>query len=374
MSRSTFPADPSTPDAPAPPSGWLTANLVAQMALGLLAMTICLPSMQDWPATFGASQAQVQITFSAFVAAYGGLQLVHGPLSDRVGRKPVLLAGLVLCVAGSLLAALASELWMLVLGRIVQGAGSAAGMVVGRAMVQDLFIGPGRTRMMAFVGMTMGVCPPTAMLIGGQLHVRLGWQANFVLMGVLASALCVAAWRYLPNTRPDEAARSRGWGELMAGYLTLARQPVFLLYVAILGSATATFYAYLGGAPLVLARYAVTPESIGLYIMAIPVSYIVGNALTTRLIHWRGERFIMRAGQLCSFVGLGLVLVLALARVQSPLALSLPLILLGIGHGLLVPPVLAGTVSVMPLLAGSAAAVAGLMQQMTGALGGFVVG
>src|SRR5689334_9425481 len=91
-------------------SPWLTANLIAQLAFGLLAMSICLPSMQDWPATFGASQASVQLTLSAFIAAYGGLQLVWGPWSDRIGRKPLLLAGLVLSCAGSLLAAFAPSL------------------------------------------------------------------------------------------------------------------------------------------------------------------------------------------------------------------------------------------------------------------------
>lgn len=134
--------------------GWLIATLVAQLAFGLVAMTICLPSMQDWPALFGASQARVQLTFSGFIAAYGILQLVYGPLSDRVGRKPVLMAGLALACIGSLLAAFAPDLTMLTLARVLQGAGSAAGMVVGRAMVQDLFSGRDRTRMMAFIGMT----------------------------------------------------------------------------------------------------------------------------------------------------------------------------------------------------------------------------
>src|SRR5205085_10264133 len=193
----------SSDSIPAPRhSPWLTANLIAQLAFGLLAMTICLPSMQDWPATFGASQAGVQLTLSAFIATYGGLQLVWGPWSDRVGRKPLLLAGLVLAAAGSVLATLATDLAVLTLGRMVQGAGCAAGMVVSRAMVQDLFTGNERTRVMAFVGMTMGVCPPLATLVGGQLHVALGWQANFVLITVLAVVLLFAAWRGLPAVKP----------------------------------------------------------------------------------------------------------------------------------------------------------------------------
>jgi DHA1 family bicyclomycin/chloramphenicol resistance-like MFS transporter len=108
--------------------------------------------------------------------------------------------------------------------------------------------------------------------------------------------------------------------------------------------------------------------------MMIPIPYMAGNFLTSRLIRSRGERFLMRLGQVGTLGGLLVMLALAVAGVNTPLAFAMPLILLGIGHGLLMPPALAGTVSLVPALAGSAAAVAGLLQQLTGALGGYVVG
>jgi len=367
-----------TPDSTPPPRrGWLTINLVLQLAFGLLSMTICLPSMQDWPAQFVASQASVQLTFSLYVAAYGGLQLVYGPLSDRLGRKPILMLGLSLALAGSLLAALAPNLMVLVLARALQGAGSAAGMVVGRAMVQDLFHGAERTRMMAYIGIAMGLCPPLATLLGGQLHVWLGWQANFVLMAVMALVLLVSAWRVLPArsaTPPQAVGQALGLGKLLDAYARLLREPAFLLYVTILATSTATFYAFLAGAPLVLGGYGVGPAQIGWYIMAIPFPYVVGNVLTSRLIHRIGDSGLMHLGQTSVLCGLGLLLALGLAGWHTPLAFVLPLVLLGLGHGLLAPSVLAGTVGLVPTLAGSAAAVGGLMQQLTGALGGYVVG
>jgi DHA1 family bicyclomycin/chloramphenicol resistance-like MFS transporter len=184
---------------------WLIANLLGQIAFGLLAMTICLPSMQEWGAIFQADQAAVQLTFSAYVVAYGGLQLVYGPLSDRHGRKNVLLVGLALAGIGSLLAALSPDLPSLTAARFLQGAGAAATMVVGRSMVQDLFQGAERTRVMAYIGMVLGMCPPLATVIGGQLHVRLGWQSNFVLMTSLAALMFLAAWRGLPARPPLRA-------------------------------------------------------------------------------------------------------------------------------------------------------------------------
>jgi DHA1 family bicyclomycin/chloramphenicol resistance-like MFS transporter len=358
----------------APRHAWLMANLVGQLAFGLLAMTICIPSMQDWPATFHASQAAVQLTFSGFVAAYGGLQLVFGPLSDRVGRKPVLVFGLVLALAGSLLAALAPDLGMLTLARVLQGAGSAAGMVTSRAMVQDLFDGPERTKMMAVIGMSMGLCPPIATVLGGQLHVRLGWQSNFWLMSALAGVLLLAAWRNLPARAAAAPPPQGAVRALVSGYGRLLREPAFLLYVAMLSSGTAAFYTFLGGAPIVLKSYGVTPDRIGFYIMFVPFAYIAGNLLTTRLIRSHGDRTILRWGQAITITGLACMLLLGLWGPATPLAMALPLMLLGVGHGLLVPPTLAGTVGLIPVLAGSAAAVAGLMQQLTGAAAGLVVG
>jgi DHA1 family bicyclomycin/chloramphenicol resistance-like MFS transporter len=359
---------------PTPSPTLLTVNLVGQLAFGLLAMTICLPSMQEWGAIFGASQAAVQLSFSGFVVAYGCLQLLYGPLSDRLGRKKILLVGLSLAGAGSVLGALAPDLPTLIAARVLQGAGSAAGMVVGRAMVQDLFEGPQRTRVMAYVGMAMGLCPPLATVVGGELHVRWGWQANFVLIAVLAVACFVAAWRGLPSHTRATAVQPHWLRAMGTAYARLAREPAFLLYVAILAMTTGTFYTFLAGAPIVLGSYGVRPDGVGYYIMCVPLAYIVGNYITSHLVHRVGERRMMLAGHAFNLGALTLLLGLGLAGVNTPLAFSLPLILMGLGHGFLVPPALVGTVSLLPALAGAAAAVAGLAQQLVGALGGYTVG
>lgn len=351
------------------------ALIVAQLGYGLLAMLLCIPSMPDWASLFGESQAHVQLAFSAYVVAYGGMQLVYGPASDRLGRRRVLLAGLALATLGSALAALAPTLWLLVAARVLQGAGAAAGMVIGRALVQDFFQGPERTRVLAYVGMAMGVMPPTATLLGGQLHVHLGWQANFVLSAVLGAMLWLTAWRALaPDAPPAQAGAGSAWRAAAAAYARLARESAFVRYALVMAMATATFYAFLGGAPLVLRRWGVGPEGVGLYIMCVPLSYIIGNFLTSRWVHRLGEAGLMAWGQGFTLAGAALIPALAWGGVDHPLALALPLLVLGLGHGLLVPPTLAGTVGLVPALAGSAAAVAGVAQQVLGAAGGWAVG
>jgi DHA1 family bicyclomycin/chloramphenicol resistance-like MFS transporter len=352
----------------------LIANVLAQISFGLLAMTLCLPSMQEWGAFFDTRQADVQLTFSGYVVAYGALQLVYGPLSDRHGRKPILMLGLVVAGLASVMAALATDIATLTAARVLQGAGSAASMVVSRSMVQDLFTGPQRTRVMAYIGMALGMCPPLATLIGGQIHVRYGWQTNFVLLAVLAAVLLLAAWWGLPRVAKPAPAPGHWLRAMLSAYARLLREPRFLLYVAILAATTATFYAFLAGAPIVLKGYGIGPDGIGWFIMAVPVSYILGNFMTSRLIAQAGESRVMAWGQALTLGGLVVMLALGLGGVQTALAVALPLLLLGLGHGLLNPPALAGTVGVLPALAGSAAAVAGLMQQLTGATGGYLVG
>jgi len=273
------------------------------------------------------------------------------------------------------MAMLSNNILTLTMARVLQGAGSAATMVVGRSMVQDLFEGPARIRVMAYIGMTLGLCPPLASLIGGQIHVRLGWQSNFAILAALALVLLLAAWRGLPDHRPVHASDNSHWlrGMLLA-YGRLAHAPSFLLYVVVLATTTAAFYVFLGGAPIVLGSYGIGPDGIGWFIMAVPLAYIVGNFLTSRLIQRVGEQRMMRWGQAATLSGITLMLVLGLVGTRSPLAVALPLLLTGFGHGLINPPALAGTVGVIPALAGSAAAVAGLMQQLTGAAGGYLIG
>ena len=352
----------------------LIANLIAQISFGLIAMTICLPSMQEWGRIFQATQAEVQLTFSFYAVAYGGFQLLYGPLSDRYGRKHVLLIGLLLALLGSVACAVSTDLLMLSIARALQGAGSAAGMVIGRSMVQDLFQGAERTRVMAYIGMALGLCPPIASIIGGQIHVHVGWQGNFVLVAVLSAVLIWTTWRGLPMLVTATAHDAHWLDHMIAAYRRLVRERDFLLYVVILAMTTSTFYIFLAGAPVVLSSYGVGPEGVGWYIMFVPITYIGGNFITSHLIHRVGERQMMILGQVAAISSLCLLLLLGLLGVNSPWAFTLPLMLLGLGHGFLNPPALAGTVGVIPALAGSAAAVAGLMQQLTGAVGGALVG
>ncbi|MFM1988673.1 MAG: hypothetical protein RJA99_1630 [Pseudomonadota bacterium] len=350
------------------------ALLVALVAYGLVTMTLCLPSMQEWGTILDASPGAVQLTFSVYVLAYGALQLFFGPLSDRVGRRPLMLVGLVVAGLASVAGAFATGIGALVAARALQGVGCAACAVLGRAAIQDAFDGPARTRVMAQVGMAMGLCPPLATVVGGQLHARIGWQANFVLLALLAGLLALAVLRVLPA----DAARPRGdghWlGAMGASCARLSRERSFVLNVVVLSMSVGAFYAFLAAAPLVLKAYGVGPADVGFYVMVVPLSYVFGNFLTSRLARHGRDMRMRAAGQVLTLAGIVLMIGLALAGLRSGYAFTAPLVLLGIGHGLLMPPTLGATIGTLPALAGAAAGIAGVAQQFVGAFGGYAVG
>lgn len=354
-------------------SGWLIANLVAQIAFGFFAMAICIPSMQEWKELLNTSQASVQLSFSAFIVAFAVGLLVWGPLSDQYGRRRMLAGGAVIAGLASIAAALATGIEMLTLARIVQGIGASAGGVVARAMVQDQFDGSERTRVMAYIGAAMGLSPVVSSLLGGYIHVTLGWQANFYLIAGL-SVLLMFLIRALPGRRLDhQLGPATIWG-VVGGFGQLIRDRRFRACTLLSAGAFGAFLTFMAGSPVVLGGFGVGPEHVGLYIMAAPLCYIVGNLMTTRLVGRFSESQLMSIGYGLSMMSLALVVLTQVIYMPTALAFVLPMTLFGLGNGLTVPTSLVGTVGAIPALAGSAAALAGLTQQLSGALGSFLVG
>ena len=356
------------------PSTGIVITLMAMIAFGLGSMTICLPSMSEWGRYFSEEQSFVQLTFSAFVIAYGFSQVIYGPLSDLYGRRKVALVGFSIALFGSLLASVAENITILIVGRFIQGAGAASGMVIGRAMIQDYFDGKDRARMMAYIGMVMGLCPPLAIIIGGQIHVLFDWRSTFLFISFFGAVVTVAIYKFLPARQKEEIPENNWFTELLSAYKMLLKNPAYLAYVGVVAMSTSAFYIFLTGLPLLLAKNHVGPAMIGWYVAVIPLTYILGNFLASRLLKITSESNLLAAGLTLSLAGPTIVLVFSQIGLTSPLFVTLPLTLMGLGHGLLMPPALAGTVGMIPSIAGAAAGGAGLAQQLAGATGGYVVG
>jgi DHA1 family bicyclomycin/chloramphenicol resistance-like MFS transporter len=350
------------------------AILVAVTATGPLALNILMPSMPGLPAVFGTDYATVQLTLSLYLIGLAGAQLIYGPLSDRYGRRPVLLAGLGVFLLGSTTGALADSISMVIAGRVLQAVGGCAGMVLGRAIVRDLYERDRAASVIAYVTMAMVVAPMLSPLFGGFLDDWLGWRATFWFVALYGTVVVVFCFWLLGETHRTRLPFPGATGMLFS-YLRLLRSPLFIGYALGISFASASFFAFLGGAPYVMIEIMGRPPSeYGLYFMMGGAGYMSGNFISGRVSTRFGVERMFTAGAVITFFGALTMLVGALAGVLTPLALFGPMMISAIGNGLSLPNGFAGAVSVDPRITGAASGLAGFLQMGLGASASFLVG
>lgn len=358
----------------APPQRPPIAILVAVTAIGPLALNILMPSMPGLPAVFDTDYATVQLTLSLYLVAIAGAQLVYGPLSDRYGRRPVLLAGLVLFLFGTLVCALADSIATVLVGRVLQAVGGCAGMVLGRAIVRDLYERDRAASVLAYVTMAMVVAPMLAPLIGGFLDDWLGWRANFWFVAGYGAIVVVAAYLVLGETNRARLPLP-GVEGLITSYARLLRSPLFRGYAFGVSFSSAGFFAFLGGAPYVMIEVMGRPASeYGLYFMMGAAGYMTGNFISGRASTRVGIDRMFVIGVGLTLAGSLVMLGLALAGVLTPLALFGPMVISAIGNGLSLPNGVAGALSVDPRIIGASSSLSGFLQMSVGAAASMLVG
>ena len=357
-----------TPTAP-------IALLVTLMVASQVAITIFLPSLPAMAADLGTSQALAQMTVSAYLGTFALAQLVIGPLSDAIGRRTPLLAGLILFTIGGLACALAPNITFLISARIVQAVGGCTCIVISRAIVRDTTDGPAATRAMAYLGMSLAVAPMVAPLIGGQLEARFGWQSNFLATALLGAGALVATMLTLKETLPPAARKLTRPGLLAIAYMRLSRMTRFMGYSLTTGAMGATFQAFIAGTPVAfIVVMGVSPEEFGFFILAAPAGYIIGNFISSRLAKRVSRTRMIWIGSMLSIAGTGAMVALALTGHDTPYTLLLPAFVYSWGSGFVVPNSLAGALTaVEPAAAGSAAALGGFIQMGAGFLSTLVV-
>ena len=341
--------------------------LVAVTAMGPLALNIFMPSMPVMPRLFNTDYATVQLTLSLFLVGLAVAQLLYGPLADRYGRRPLLLIGIALFLVGSLLALFAVSIEMLIVGRLIQAVGGCSGLVLGRAIVRDLHERDKAASVIAYMTMAMVVAPMLGPLFGGYLHDWFGWRASFVLVAVFAAIVFIAGLLLVGETLPAPQPLP-GITGLLTAYGGLLRRPVFRGYAGQTAFSTAGFFAFLGGAPYVVVEIMDRPpREYGVYFVLTAVGYMFGNFVSGRLAQRAGIDRMLGAGAVLSFFGTVAMTAFGIAGVLTPLALFGPMVLFSVGNGLTVPNGIAGSISVDPLVAGTASGLTGFLQMSIGA-------
>ena len=367
---------PPTEAGPLPARRWSTAALMALLAaitaLAPFSLQIFLPALPAIQASFAVAPGIVQLALSLSILANAVANLAYGPLSDRFGRRPVLLVGLAAFIAGSLGCALAPSIELLIGARVVQSIGGAAGMVLARAIVRDLYDRERSASIIAYLTMAMVVAPMLAPTIGAVLLDVASWRAIFVLATGIGVALSWPILAMLAETRSPEARRI---GSTFAGAGTLLRSGQFWSYVLQSTFGISVFFAFISGAPYFMMNVLGRPATeYGLWFILVSAAFMAGNLVAGRFSARIGLDRMVLAGALLALTGAGLALALLLGGAWTPLALFGPMMAAGLGNGFSVPNAQAGAVSVDPLLAGTASGIAGFSQMFVAALVSQAVG
>ena len=355
-------------------SGLVIAVLIAVATLNSLSINMIVPALPSMASGLATDFASVQLTLSSYLFATAVAQLVHGPLSDKFGRRPVLMTGMLLYILASVICLVATSVWFVILGRILQGVGAAAGFALGRAIVRDLYEREKAASMLGYITMGFSLAPMVAPLIGGLISDHLGWRLIFLFLTGVGCTLLFITWAALPETRKPMPEGETRIG-FFASFAILATVPAFWAYALTTGFMTAVFFAFLGGTPYVaMTLFGMSGTDYGLYFVFVPIGFFIGNFFTARLTMRVGSGRLMRIGNLVSLAASISSLLLLASGWLHPIALFAPIYLIGLANGLSSNNSIAGAVSVRPHLAGAASGIAGSFQIGFGAVATVIIG
>jgi MFS transporter, DHA1 family, multidrug resistance protein len=351
----------------------LLLTLTITASLGQVASTIYVPSIPAIATGLETSVAHVQFTFVSYLLAFAVSMLAVGPLSDRYGRKRMMIIGVALSAVGSIAGCASPTIEFLVAARILQGIGFSAGMVVGRATIRDLYGDNDAARVIAGLSVVITLLQAFAPIPGGYLQAWVGWRANFAAVAVVAAVGLLLVIRYLPQGRSaghsQSQTRARLARTMLASYRSLIGTRRFLAYALTATGAHAGFHIFAAGAPAVLIiGFGISPADYGCYASLPPMGFLVGSLLSNRLAGRLGIDSLIAAGS-AVLIPSGFVMVtLAFLHIANPYTIVGPMILICCGSGLITPNAVAGGLGVKLGIVGAAS---GLMSflQMTGAAG-----
>ncbi|WIY27619.1 multidrug effflux MFS transporter [Parasedimentitalea psychrophila] len=351
------------------------STLILLAGISALGMNVFLPSLPGMAIYFDADYRLMQLSVALYLAMNAVIQILVGPISDKMGRRPVILTGIVLFLLATLGCIWSPTAEIFLVFRMAQAAVAVA-MVLSRAAVRDLYDQDKAASMIGYVTMGMAVVPMIGPAIGGALDQAFGWTANFwLLFGLGALILAVTYFDFGETAHKSGKTLIAQFRE----YPELLSSPRFWGYSLASGLASGAFFAYLGGAPFVGTEiYSLSTAQLGVYFSAPAVGYFAGNFLSGRYSTRIGINRMVLWGCWINGFGIALSLVVALAGLDTVYSFFGFMTFVGLGNGMAIPNSTAGALSVRPHLAGTAAGLSGALMLGLGAglsaLAGWLLG
>jgi DHA1 family bicyclomycin/chloramphenicol resistance-like MFS transporter len=357
-----------------PASPWFVFMLAAMNAMTALAVDTSLPAMPMIGHDFAASPERVQLTLSLFMFGYAFGQILAGPLSDRFGRRPMLLIGLSIYTLAGLGCALADGIGTLIVMRVIQALAAATGPSMSRAIIRDYHGGPRASHMLSSVQLAMGFALVAAPLAGSLILTVSNWRGIFFALSLFGAMLTLIVWRGFAEslTVPDPQAANPA--RLLSNVIAFFSNRVCVGYALINGMIQGGLLAFISGIPFVMTDvFHVPPTRFGFYFCLAASGLIFGASLNRRLIRRVAPEKILRSGLFVQATAGCALLVMALLREPSPLIFMLPVMAYSFSQGLVMPNAIAGAMEPLPYMAGLAAALLGAVQMGSGGVTGYIV-
>ncbi|MGI3168081.1 multidrug effflux MFS transporter [Pseudooceanicola sp. C21-150M6] len=340
------------------------ATLILLTGNSVLTLNMFLPSLKHMAEDFGTSYGVMSLSVGAYLLMTAATQLVMGPLSDRYGRRPVVLAGMGIFTLASLVCALTGDITTFLIARMFQSA-SATGMALSRAIIRDQYDDRQAAAKMAHVAMIMAIAPMLGPAFGGLLDAVFGWRACFWVYTGAGVALTLLSYLDLGETN---LRKSETFGAQFREYPELFRSRRFWGYAVCAAFSVSTFHIFVSGAPLVVAAaFGMGPAQLGAYMGTITVGFILGSGISSRISHRYQLSTVMIWGRSLAVLGLGIPALLILAgQLSIPLFFG-AMVMSGLGNGLTTPNANVGAMSVRPHIAGSASGLSAALIVFVGA-------
>ena len=354
-------------------SNRLIILLAAASALGPAAMQILLPAVPIIKDTFQVSNdiAQLTLSLSMFAIAIG--TLVYGPLSDKYGRRVIMLLGLVITFAGSMFCYFSTSIELLILGRFIQAFGGAVGLVLDRAIVRDIYGAEEAARVIATVVMVMVVIPMLSPAVGGELMNQFGWQSIFIAIALLCILILMLSINYLPETL-KEPVPFEGVRAMLLIFFRLFKSPAYCGYAFCVTFVSVVFFSFISAAPEIMVSVLDRPPTeYGYYFIMVPLGFMLGNYVTRYFGHRLELNQLITWGGFISVLGITLAFILLSSGIKHPLALFAPIAVSVFGNGITLPNAMAAAINEFPNFAGSASGLTGFLQMGFSAVAAQVV-
>jgi len=364
---------PHTEQSAAPGIGLVVSILVLASSVSILSTDMYAPSLPDLADEFKTTPTRVKLTISLNLLAFGLAQLIHGPLSDRFGRRPVLLWSLAAVVVGCISCVMAQTINQLIVARVFLGLVAAAEAVIGLAIIKDLYDEKQQVKALAFLGMVIAIVPAIAPIIGGYLHVAFGWQSNFLVIAAMAVIAASVIYRFLPeSTVPDPQALQLR--RIARDYFELLHNQEFVSHTMLLGVGLGLVFVFVTGAPFVLITYLGVPvELFGYHQAGIVVSFFVGSMIASQLAdRWQAVR-LLYVGLVFILAGSVVLVVLIMANRLTAISMVMAYSIMTFGMGPMFAVAPSRALRSIKSKAGSASALLSGLEQSTAALSGVAV-